>query len=166
MMQAFRLARNLYRSYELARNDIVGTLTALREHYGDESGVAHAAEVAPEQRAEFLELLRRCYEATCVFPAAPEPYIRPAPAPRSSWGREAFAPYSAVDEELDRALQSRPSGDAGQGSSSGQVREVAVPVDPPAPVVPEEEERVPEAEVRERSPPVKLSKTEGKRKAK
>lgn len=172
MVLAFHVARSIYQSFMSTRTALVKTIEDLLVHYGDASGVAHAAEVAPAQREEFCELLRFATGALDSLPGLPEDY-QPIPAPRTSWGREAFEPYRAIDEELEQALQSRPGGDSGQGSSRRPAHEAAVrtstpPIVPSGGVWPHNATRlaVQEYAEPERSPSPKLSKTEGKRKAK
>ncbi|KAJ7208200.1 hypothetical protein GGX14DRAFT_566924 [Mycena pura] len=168
MMLALSLARTIHSSYLATRAALVKTLEDLLVHYGDASGVAHAAEVAPAQREEFCELLRFATQIMGSLPTLPENY-QPISLPRSSWDREAFAPYRALDEELEQALRSRPGGDSGQGSSRRPARETAARTPTPS-AVPSDEAWAPNApgptvaERAERSPSPKLSKAEGKRK--
>ncbi|KAJ7199587.1 hypothetical protein GGX14DRAFT_401189 [Mycena pura] len=169
MMLVLSLARTIYSSFMASRAALVNTLRELLVHYGDASGVAHAAEVAPAQREEFCELLRFATEALGSLPTLPENF-QPIPLPRSSWDREAFPPYRTLDEELDRALQSRPGGDSGQGSSRRRTRQAARRTPTPT-AAPSDEAWAPGApeptseERPARSPSPKLSKAEGKRKA-
>ena len=166
MEQAFRLARSLHRSLSSVGNEIGHLLTDLSTHYGDELGLAHAAEVAEDQRDDFIEFIQSAKEIFGSIPAPPADDLRPAPAPRTEWSRAAYPPYLSIDEELDRALEARPGGDPGQGSSSAPAADSAMRT--PSPVAePGDDEQPPDADdaPSERSPSPELSKSDGKRRA-
>jgi hypothetical protein len=165
MMRLLESARSLYGVFSRLGEDIVATLGDLEAHYGDDSGLAHAAEVAQDKRAEFSELVALVKELlpsrSSTLPAASRT------SARSRWARESFAPYQTVEDDLDRVLASRPSGDAGQGTSSGVVRDDSAasmpappPTDEPDPAI---EERSPDVPERSSSP--ELGKSAGKRRA-
>ncbi|KAJ7209193.1 hypothetical protein GGX14DRAFT_566369 [Mycena pura] len=130
------LARSSYRQFERTQHTLGEAMAQLRYGYGNERGVAHAAEIAPAQRDEFTE-----------FWVAGELSLppRPPPAPtiglsRRSWAREPFAYFEGLDERNAPATPSpnHPTGDPGQGPSHPR-REHFFSLTPPNDSGPEEE---------------------------
>jgi hypothetical protein len=162
-MRLLDSARSLHRSLTEQGARLAASLENLEDFFGDASGFAHAAEIAPDQREEFAGLITRLHE---VLPSqAATPSTSADRIPRMHWAREAFAPYRTIDEELDRALASRPAGDAGQGTSHGVVRDENRDGMRDGS---EEREATPKStgeQSREPSPPPELSKSVGKQRA-
>ncbi|KAJ7222339.1 hypothetical protein GGX14DRAFT_558431 [Mycena pura] len=120
-MRLLESARSIFDLFSQQGSEIVETLEGLEAHYGDTTGLAHAAEVPEGRRDEFAELISQVRDA---LPSRPSTSTgNNGRQSRARWPREFFAPYRAVDDELDRALASRAGGDSGQGTSQGVTRD-------------------------------------------
>src|SRR6201996_4399828 len=116
-MEALTLARSLQAEFDLRQQRLGDVMTPLGYGYGGPTGVAHAAEIAPEQREEFAE-----YWTAGVFSLPPRPNRpsrpQPSPPPRRTWRRQAHPYYAELDERNDPISGPESSaGDPGQGSS-------------------------------------------------
>ena len=161
-MQLLESARSIFDLFSQQGNEIVETLEGLEAHYGDAVGLAHAAEVPEGRREEFSELISQVRGA---LPTRPSTSLRSGRPSRARWPREFFAPYRAVDEELDRALTSRAGGDAGQGTSQGVTRDEGRDESEEREPTPKPSDEDSSSDMPERSPSPKLSKAAGKRRA-
>ncbi|KAJ7200553.1 hypothetical protein GGX14DRAFT_400550 [Mycena pura] len=109
MMRLLESARSLHQRFIQEGGGIVTTLEAL----------AHAAEIAPDKRDELIEAISFVKGLLPSPPSTADDRI----SVRHRWPREPYAPYQAVEDELDRALASRPGGDARQVMSPGVARD-------------------------------------------
>ncbi|KAJ7189352.1 hypothetical protein GGX14DRAFT_408901 [Mycena pura] len=152
-MRLLESARSIFDLFSQQGNEIVETLEGLESHYGDTIGLAHAAEVPEGRRDEFSELISQVRDA---LPTRPSTSIRSRRQSRARWPREFFAPYRAVDDELDRALASRAGGvTRDEDRDESEEREST----------PKPSDEGSSSHTPERSPSPKLSKAAGKRRA-
>ncbi|KAJ7209118.1 hypothetical protein GGX14DRAFT_566299 [Mycena pura] len=121
-----------------------------------------AAEIPEGRRDEFAELISQVRDA---LPTRPSTSANNGRQSRARWPREFFAPYRAVDDELDRALASRAGGDAGQGTSQGVTRDESRDESEERESTPKPSDEGSSSHTPERSPSPKLSKAAGKRRA-
>jgi hypothetical protein len=161
-MRLLESARSIFALFSQQGDEIVETLEGLEAHYGDTIGLAHAAEVPEGRRDEFSELISQVRDA---LPMRPSTSIHSGRQSRARWPREFFAPYRAVDDELDRALASRAGGDAGQGTSQGVTRNEDHNESEEREPTPKSSDEDSSPDSPERSPSPKLSKAAGKRRA-
>ncbi|KAJ7189897.1 hypothetical protein GGX14DRAFT_580327 [Mycena pura] len=161
-MRLLESARSIFDLFSQQGNEIVETLEGLEAHYGDTAGLAHAAEIPSDRRDEFSELISQVREALPTRASTSTGNSRPS---RARWPREFFAPYRAVDDELDRALASRAGGDAGQGTSQGVTRDEDSDKSEERESTPKPSDEGSSSHTPERSPSPKLSKAAGKRRA-
>ncbi|KAJ7197351.1 hypothetical protein GGX14DRAFT_402586 [Mycena pura] len=157
-MRLLESARSIFDLFSQQGNEIIDTLEGLEAHYGDTTGLAHAAEIPEGRRDEFAELISQVRDA---LPTRPSTSANNGRQSRARWPREFFAPYRAVDDELDRALASRAGGDAGQGTSQGVTRDESEERE----LTPKPSDEGSSSHTPERSPSPKLSKAAGKRRA-
>jgi len=161
-MRLLESARSIFDLFSQQGNELVETLEGLESHYGDAVGLAHAAEVPEGRRDEFSELISQVRDA---LPTRPSTSVRSGRQSRARWPREFFAPYRAVDDELDRALASRAGGDAGQGTSHGVTRDEGHDESEDREPTPQPSDEDSSSDTPERSPTPQLSKAAGKRRA-
>src|ERR1700761_4427334 len=161
-MRLLESARSIFDLFSQQGDALVETLEGLEAHYGDAVGLAHAAEVPSDQRGEFVELIAQVREALPTRPSTSTSSVRQS---RARWPREFFAPYRAVDDELDRGLASRAGGDAGKGTSTGATRDDSRDESEEREPTPKSSDEDSSSDSPERSPSPKLSKAAGKRRA-
>jgi len=116
-MEALTLTRSLQAEFDHRQQRLGDVMTHLGYGYGGPTGVAHAAEIAPEQREEFAE-----YWTAGVFSLPPRPNRpsrpQPSPPPRRTWRRQAHPYYAELDDRNDPVSGPEPAaGDPGQGPS-------------------------------------------------
>jgi hypothetical protein len=161
-MRLLESARSIFDLFSQQGNALADTLEGLEAHYGDSIGLAHAAEIPADRRDEFVELISQVREALPMRPSTATGRGRQS---RARWPREFFAPYRAVDDELDQALASRAGGDAGQGTSHGVTRDEGRDESEDREPTPKPSDESSSSDTPERSPSPKLSKAAGKRRA-
>ncbi|KAJ7204073.1 hypothetical protein GGX14DRAFT_398386 [Mycena pura] len=161
-MRLLESARSIFDLFSQQGNEIVETVEGLEAHYGDTAGLAHAAEIPSDRRDEFSELISQVREA---LPTRSSTSTGNGRQSRARWPREFFAPYRAVDDELDRALASRAGGDAGQGTSHGVTRDEDRDESEEREPTPKSSDEGSSSHTPEHSPSPKLSKAAGKRRA-
>ncbi|KAJ7189778.1 hypothetical protein GGX14DRAFT_580391 [Mycena pura] len=134
------LARASYRQFERSQRTLGEAMAQLRYGYGNERGVAHAAEIAPAQRDEFAEFW---VAGELSLPPRPPPAPAPAGLSRRSWAREPSSYFLELDERNVPAVpaSTQPAGDSGQGPSQPR-RERFFSLTPSNDSEPEEEDRV------------------------
>jgi hypothetical protein len=143
------LARSLQAEFDHRQQRLGDVMTHLGYGYGGPAGVAHAAEIAPEQREEFAE-----YWTAGVFSLPPRPNRpsrpQPSPPPRRTWRRQAHPYYTELDERNDPdsgpesavgapdhgTSQHRDNGDGSDGSDNSDnsdEEDDRMPPSPPSP---------------------------------
>ncbi|KAJ7202163.1 hypothetical protein GGX14DRAFT_571049 [Mycena pura] len=110
------LARASYQQFERSQRTLGEAMAQLRYGYGNEHGVAYAAEIAPVQRDEFAEFW---VAGELSLPPRPPPASVPDRLSRRSWAREPSSYFVELDERNAPATStaSQPAGDSGQGTS-------------------------------------------------
>ena len=130
-MALLEQARSSHREFEHKQRLLGDAMRQLRRGYGDEHGVAHAAEIAPTQRDEFAEFW---VAGELSLPLRPPPTSRDPPLSRRSWARAPLSFLEELDEQVGQDAgpgSNAPGGDPGQGPS----RPVVAPASsrPPTP---------------------------------
>ncbi|KAJ7193035.1 hypothetical protein GGX14DRAFT_577552 [Mycena pura] len=115
-MAMLELARSAQREFERSQLLLGDAMKQLRHGYGDEHGVAYAAEIATAQRDQFAHYW---VAGELSLPSRPPPSRNPTQPTRRSWAREPFAYYEELDARNDPAVSESnlPGGDQGQGPS-------------------------------------------------
>ncbi|KAJ7211664.1 hypothetical protein GGX14DRAFT_564880 [Mycena pura] len=134
------LARASYQQFERSQRILGEAMAQLRYGYGNERGVAYAAEIAPVQRDEFAEFW---VAGELSLPPRPPPAPAPAGLSRRTWAREPSSYFLELDERNVPAVpaSTQPAGDSGQGPSQPR-RERFFSLTPSNDSEPEEEDRV------------------------
>ncbi|KAJ7229936.1 hypothetical protein GGX14DRAFT_383897 [Mycena pura] len=135
------LARASYRQFERSQRTLGEAMPQLRYGYGNERGVAHAAEIAPAQRDEFTEFW---VAGELSLPPRPPPVPTPAGGlSRRTWAREPSSYFMELDERNAPTAPAltQPAGDSGQGPSCPR-RERFFSLTPSSDSEPEEEGNV------------------------
>ncbi|KAJ7220467.1 hypothetical protein GGX14DRAFT_559253 [Mycena pura] len=110
-------ARSSHREFERTQQRLGDAMRQLRHGYGDETGVAHAAEIAPAQRDEFAKFW---VAGELSLPLRPPLASRDPPPSRRSWARGPFSFFEEMDVQdvqVTALGSNAPGGDPGQGSS-------------------------------------------------
>jgi hypothetical protein len=115
-VEALELARFMQREFDRRQQRLGEVMTQLGYGYGGPSGVAHAAEIAPEQREQFAE-----YWSAGVLSLPPRPARptrpQPSPPPRRTWRRHPSSYYAELEDRNDPGSGSEALGNySGQGS--------------------------------------------------
>jgi hypothetical protein len=116
-MALLEQARSSHREFERKQQLLGDTMRQLRRGYGDESGVAHAAEIAPAQRDEFAKYW---VAGELSLPLRPPPASREPPPSRRSWARVPSSFFEELDEQVGQDADpgsNAPGGDPGQDTS-------------------------------------------------
>ena len=129
-MASLEMARAAHKEFERYRDLLGDAFHQLTHLYGDETGVARAAEIAPQARAGFAQFIR---DGKLMLPPRPPQFptrfFAERVPPRQTWPREAFPYYEELDERNHPASHpvpmpsNAPGGDPGQGSSRLKTRE-------------------------------------------
>ncbi|KAJ7197587.1 hypothetical protein GGX14DRAFT_574065 [Mycena pura] len=130
-MALLEQARSSHSEFERKQQLLGDAMRQLRHGYGNERGVAHAAEITPAQRDEFAEFW---VAGELSLPLRPPPASRPSQVSRRSWARAPFVSFARLDaQDRQDAVpgSNAPGGDPGQGSS--RVNIAHAPSRPPTP---------------------------------
>ena len=137
-MASLEMARAAHKEFERYQGLLSDAFHQLSHLYGDETGVAHAAEIAPDARAGFAQFIR---DGKIMLPPRPPKFptrfFAESVPPRQTWPREAFSYYEELDERnhpayhpvADPEPSNAPGGDPGQGSSRLKTREPSEEMD-------------------------------------